>query len=90
MLVVVPAAGAPLQLALGFAAQPRQASFAAFGDDIVAWQRPSSGALVHLPAFELASAVDLAPCASSPFLVLPARHPRPELHPNPNPCQPDN
>ena len=70
MLVVVPAAGAPLQPALAFAAQPRQASFAASGDDIVAWQRPRGGALVHLPAFQLASAVDLAPYAFPLPLVL--------------------
>lgn len=68
MLVVVPAAGAPLQPALCFAAQPRQASFAASGDDIVAWQRPRGGALVLLPAFQLASALDLAPCAFCPSL----------------------
>ena len=75
MLVVVPAAGAPLQPALSFAAQPQQASFATSGDDIVAWQRPPAGTHLHLPAFQLASAVDLVPCALYSSLTLSCQAP---------------
>ncbi len=63
MLVVVPTAGAPIQPALDFAAQPSQAQFAASGDDLVAWTRPPGGVDLRLPSFKLGAARDLAPCA---------------------------
>jgi hypothetical protein len=64
VLVVVPAAGAPLQPALDFAAQPRQAGLAASGDDLVAWERPAGGVSVLLPAVRLNATRDLAPCGA--------------------------